>query len=116
VTPQEGDRLTVPGRILDTQASEHFVLRVVGDMATEAGILDGDFIILRRCSVAVDGEMVVAVVGDDALIRWLFHEGEAVRLESFSGVLPPIRLPLADLHLRGAVVGLIRRIGRKGAA
>lgn len=113
---QEGERVAVPGWLLDARASEHFVLRVVGDALVDSGVLDGDLLILRRCSVVVGGEMVVALVDDWSTVRWLFHEGGVVRLESFSGSLPPIRVPLADLQLRGAVVGLIRRIGRREAA
>lgn len=108
------ERVTVPGWMLNPYA-EHYVLRVVGDSMAEDAICDGDFLVVRRCAVAADGEMIVALVGDDATIRRFYHEGETARLEAANRSVDSILVPMADLKIQGVAVGIIRKFDRKEA-
>ncbi|MGH2804520.1 MAG: transcriptional repressor LexA, partial [Thermoleophilaceae bacterium] len=58
-----------------------FVLRVKGDSMRDAGILEGDYVIVRRQETAADGDIVVALVGDEATVKRLFREEDHVRLQ-----------------------------------
>lgn len=107
-------RIAVHGILLgEGPAAEHYVLRVVGDSMIEEGILDGDYVVILRRHAAEDGEMVVAQVGDDAILRRLFHAGASFRLESSNRLVAPVILPAADVEIRGIVVWLIRRFLRE---
>ena len=113
LTPaSEGERIAVPGWLLEPHA-EHYVVRVVGDAM--GGICDGDWLVVRRCTAAAEGEMVVALLGDDATLRRFYLEGDTARLEASNPALDPIRLPLANLRIQGVAVGLIRRFDRREA-
>lgn len=117
LTPaSEGERVVVPGWLTDGAPEQHYVLRVVGSLMIESGICDGDFLIVRRSPAAAEGDMVMALVGDDATLRYFYLEGDQARLEAANPVMEPIRLPYADLKIQGVAVGLIRRFGRKEPA
>src|SRR4051812_14154930 len=62
------ERVAVPGHLLSGKPGDHYVLRVVGDSMIEEGIYDGDFVIVLRRDAAEPGEMVVALIGDDATL------------------------------------------------
>jgi repressor LexA len=85
-----------------------FVLRVRGDSMKDAGILEGDFVIVRRQDTAVDGEIVVALVGEEATVKRFFREKDHVRLQPENEAMEPIRT--RDAQLLGRVVGLCRRV------
>lgn len=85
-----------------------FVLRVKGDSMKEAGILEGDFVIVRRQETAVDGEIVVALVGEEATVKRFFREDDHVRLQPENDTMEPIRT--RDAQVLGRVVGLCRRV------
>jgi repressor LexA len=85
-----------------------FVLRVRGDSMKDAGILEGDFVIVRRQDTAVDGEIVVALVGEEATVKRFFREEDHVRLQPENETMEPIRT--RDAQLLGRVVGLCRRV------
>lgn len=119
----DGERIAIPGWLLHPRA-DHYVLRVVGEAMIEDGVCDGDFVVVRRCSAASEGEMVIAVVGDDAVLRRFYLEhvpggdlrDAVVRLEASNPAIEAIRLPFADLTIQGVAVGLIRRFDRKEPA
>jgi repressor LexA len=85
-----------------------FVLRVKGDSMKDAGILEGDFVIVRRQETAADGEIVVALVGEEATVKRFFRENDHVRLQPENEAMEPIRT--RDAHVLGRVVGLCRRV------
>jgi repressor LexA len=85
-----------------------FVLRVKGDSMKDVGILDGDHVIVRRQDTAADGEIVVALVGEEATVKRFFREEDHVRLQPENSAVEPIRS--RDVQLLGRVVGLCRRV------
>jgi repressor LexA len=87
-----------------------FVLRVRGESMIDAGILEGDFVVVRPQDVAVDGEIVVALVGDEAeaTVKRFFHEPDHVRLQPENRTMEPIRSK--DVRVLGKVVGLYRSV------
>jgi repressor LexA len=85
-----------------------FVLRINGESMKDAGILDGDHVVVRRQDTATDGDIVVALVGDDATVKRFFKESDHIRLQPENSALEPIRTP--DATVLGKVVGVLRRV------
>jgi len=85
-----------------------FVLRVKGDSMVGAGIHDGDHVVVRRQETARAGEIVVALVGEEATVKRFFKERDHVRLQPENDALEPIRT--RDAHVLGRVVGVCRRL------
>lgn len=104
-----GERVAVPGHLLSGRPGDHYVLRVVGESMIDEGIHDGDFIIVLRRDVADVGEMVVALVGDDATLKRFYPEGKMVRLQPANPTMEPIRVPAQNVKVQGVVVGLMRK-------
>ncbi len=87
-----------------------FVLQVRGDSMIEDQIADGDYVVVRKQSLARDGQIVVArVEGDDATLKRFYHEGKTVRLEPANSTMEPIIVPAQDVEIIGVVVGVIRK-------
>ena len=74
----------------------------------DAGILEGDFVVVRPTERARDGEIVVALVGDEATVKRFFREKDQVRLQPENKSMKPIRT--RDVRLLGRVVGVFRRV------
>jgi repressor LexA len=86
-----------------------YILRVRGESMKDAGILEGDFVVVRPTERARDGEIVVALVGDDeATVKRFFREKDKVRLQPENKSMKPIRT--RDVRLLGRVVGVFRRV------
>jgi repressor LexA len=85
-----------------------FVLKVKGDSMVNAGILEGDHVIVRKQDTAKNGEIVVALVGDEATVKRFFREEEHVRLQPENETMEPILT--RDVKLLGRVVGVCRRV------
>jgi repressor LexA len=85
-----------------------YVLRVWGDSMKNAGILDGDYVVVRPQKTAADGEIVVALVGEEATVKRFFKEKDHVRLEPENEDFEPIRS--RDAEIIGTVVGVCRRV------
>jgi repressor LexA len=98
--------LPVPG-IAGGEDGE-FVLRVNGDSMKDAGIFDGDHVVVRRQESAADGEIVVALVGEEATVKRFFKESDHVRLQPENAAMEPIRT--RELQVLGRVVGLCRQV------
>jgi repressor LexA len=103
------ERVAVPDHLLSGKDGEHYVLRVVGESMIDEGIHDGDYVIVLRREVAQPGEMVVALVGDDATLKRFYPEGPMVRLQPANPNMDPIRVPARDVRVQGIVVGLMRK-------
>jgi repressor LexA len=86
-----------------------FVLRVSGESMKDAGILDGDHVIVQRQKTAHNGEIVVALVGEEATVKRFFKESDHVRLQPENETMEPIRTREAEVL--GKVVGVCRRVG-----
>jgi repressor LexA len=85
-----------------------YVLRVRGDSMKDAGILEGDYVVVRPADDADDGNIVVALIGDEATVKRFFHEGDHVRLQPENKAMKPIRT--TEARLLGTVVGVFRRV------
>jgi repressor LexA len=86
-----------------------YVLRVRGDSMVDAGILEGDYVVVRPQETAGDGEIVVALVGEEeATVKRFFREADHVRLQPENSSMEPIRSP--DVRVLGRVVGLFRSV------
>jgi len=90
-----------------------FLLRVKGDSMVEAGILDGDVVVVRRAQDARDGEIVVALAGEDetadeATVKRFFRENGRIRLQPENSSLEPIYAP--HVQILGKVVGVFREL------
>jgi repressor LexA len=91
-----------------------FVLRVKGESMIEAGILDGDLVVVRRTQDARDGEIVVALAGDDesaeeATVKTFYRESGRIRLQPENAALEPIYA--SHVQILGKVVGVFRELG-----
>jgi repressor LexA len=85
-----------------------YVLRVAGESMRDAGILAGDYVVVQRQDTAQDGDIVVAMVGEDATVKRFFKERDHVRLQPENPEMEPIRS--SDVRVIGKVVGVFRRI------
>lgn len=104
-----GDSLTVPRLLYGDRTQDHYVLRVAGDSMIGEGIHDGDWVVVERRDRAQTGEMVVALVGDEATLKRFYPEGEQIRLQPSNPAMSPLRYPASDVRVQGIVVGLMRR-------
>jgi len=104
----ERDRLPVPEAMLG--AGEHFVLEVQGDSMINAGILDGDFVVIRRTDAANSGDIVVALVmGEEATLKRLRRKGASIALEAANPAYETRIFGPDQVAVQGKLVGLIRR-------
>jgi repressor LexA len=102
------EHLAVPERL-----NGDFLLRVKGESMVNAGILDGDLLVVRRAQDARDGEIVVALAGDDesadeATVKRFFRDGTRVRLQPENDTMDPIYA--ASVQILGKVVGVFREL------
>jgi repressor LexA len=85
-----------------------YILRVKGDSMKDAGILEGDFVVVKKADDAANGEIVVALLEHEATVKRFFREKDRVRLEPENSAYKPIRTK--DVELLGKVVGVFRRV------
>lgn len=101
------DRMLVKG------GREIFGLRVTGDSMIEAGILSGDYIFVKKQATAERGDIVVALIGDEATVKYFYPERDYVRFQPANAQMAPILVRATDFKstmLLGKVVGVYRRI------
>jgi repressor LexA len=104
----EKDRLSVPEALLG--AGEHYILEVQGDSMINAGILDGDQVIIRKGATANSGEIVVALVmGEEATLKRLRKKGASIALEAANPAYETRIFGPDQVQVQGKLVGLIRR-------
>jgi repressor LexA len=85
-----------------------YVLQVSGESMRDAGILTGDYVVVRPQNTAGDGDIVVALLGDEATVKRFFHERDHVRLQPENPAMEPIRT--RDVEVLGKVVGVFRKV------
>jgi repressor LexA len=105
------DYLAVPEPL--ARGGEEFLLRVKGDSMVDAGILDGDFVVVRRQQNAEDGEIVAALAGEDesadeATVKRFFRENGRIRLQPENEALEPMYPP--HVQILGKVTGVFRTV------
>ena len=100
------DTLTVPTEIATDQSS--FILEVHGDSMINAGIYNGDFIIVREQQSAMNGEIVVALIENEATVKTFYKEQGRVRLQPENDAMEPIYAE--NPQILGKVVALMRRL------
>jgi len=101
------DRMLVKG------GRDVFGLRVTGDSMIEAGIFSGDYIFIRKQSSADRGDIVVALIGDEATVKYYYPERDYVRFQPANSQMAPILVRATDFRptmLLGKVVGIYRRV------
>jgi repressor LexA len=87
---------------------DDYILKVRGDSMKDAGILEGDFVVVRPTDEAANGEIVVALLGDEATVKRFYRERNAIRLEPENEAHEPIRTQEAELL--GKVIGVFRQV------
>jgi repressor LexA len=100
--------LSVPAALLGS--GEHYALEVAGDSMVEAGILDGDYALIRKADTARDGDIVVALIDEsEATLKYFRHEGQMVRLDPANRAYDPQRYKPDQVRIQGKLAGLLRR-------
>jgi repressor LexA len=109
IEAMEGQQmLSVPAALLGS--GEHYALEVSGDSMVEAGILDGDYALVRRTDAARDGEIVVALIDEnEATLKYFRREGAMVRLDPANRSYDPQRYRPDQVRVQGKLAGLLRR-------
>lgn len=101
------ERITLPVEIVGDSAS--FLLSVHGDSMIEAGINDGDYVVVKEQPTANNGDIVVAIVEDGATVKRFFKEADHIRLQPENSSMDPI-IVRENCTLAGKVVALFRRM------
>ncbi|MCX8475996.1 MAG: transcriptional repressor LexA [Sphingomonas sp.] len=100
--------LPVPAALLGS--GEHYALEVAGDSMVEAGILDGDYALIRRTEIARDGEIIVALIDDaEATLKYFRKEGAMIRLDPANRDYSAQRYRPDQVRVQGKLAGLLRR-------
>jgi repressor LexA len=85
-----------------------YVLRVKGESMKNAGILEGDLVVVKPQDTATDGEIVVALIGEEATVKRFYREADHIRLQPENEAMEPIRS--REVRVLGKVVGLMRSL------
>jgi len=102
------EQFSVPADLL--RSGDHYVLQVRGDSMIDEGIRDGDFVVVQSTGEASDGDVVVALLGDEVTLKRLYrHDESTYRLQPANPELPPMFVSAEQLAVQGIVVGLVRR-------
>jgi repressor LexA len=104
---EQADVIEVPPSM--AEQGDHFVLQVKGDSMKEEGILDGDFIIVRKQLTAQNGETVVALINNEATVKKYYRRKAHVELRPAHAGMEPIIVKEGNLQIRGRVVGILRK-------
>ena len=100
--------LALPAALLGS--GDLSALEFSGDSMVEAGILDGDYALIRRTDVARDGQIVVALIDDsEATLKYFRREGSMVRLDPANRAYDPQRYAPAQVRVQGKLSGILRR-------
>ena len=91
-----------------SEGGDCFVLEVAGDSMEEDGIMDGDFVVVRKQPSAENGETVVALIDNEATVKKYYRHGDHVELRPAHTGMEPIRVRSEVLRIEGKVVGVMR--------
>lgn len=90
-----------------------YALKVEGQSMVEAGILDGDYVIVRKQETANDGDIVVALIENEATLKRLYREKDGVRLEPANRNMVPVRVRSGEFRIQGKVVAVQRALEKE---
>lgn len=96
----------IPVPLVQKQNQELFALRVQGDSMEGAAILDGDLVVVERTSTAENGQIVVAMLGEEATVKRLYREGGKIRLQPENDAYTPIVTD--QVEVLGKVLAVVR--------
>ena len=99
------DTLPFPAELADENA---FMLSVQGDSMIEAGILDGDYLVVRQQNTASNGDIVIAMLGDEATVKRFYKEKDHIRLQPENRAMQPIIT--RDVAILGKAIALLRKL------
>ncbi len=106
--------LTIDASFMGSSAEpavSHFALKVSGESMIQAGILNGDYVIVRQQPSALNGEIVVALMGDEATVKRFYREDDRIRLQPEHPTMAPIMVSRDEpVAILGKVVGVFRRM------
>ncbi len=101
-------QVAVPGPMI-SGAGEHYALEIKGDSMIDAGINDGDVVVIRETEVAENGDIVVALIQDqEATLKRFYRKGNAIALEAANPAYETRVYPEDQVRVQGRLVGLIR--------
>jgi repressor LexA len=89
---------------------EAYALKVEGESMVEAGILDGDYVVVRRQETADDGDIVVALIGEEVTLKRVYRDNDGVRLEPANREIAPITIRSGNFRIQGKVVAVQRTL------
>ena len=107
------DSVRIDSFLLGGNGREVFALRVKGESMIEDGIFDGDFIFVKKTPTAQPGEIVVALIEDEATVKRYYPEGDRIRLQPANSTMKPIYVSRAEFRstmILGKVVGVYRKM------
>jgi repressor LexA len=104
-------RIDIDGRFLG-KGEAVFGLRVRGDSMRDAGIYNGDYVFVRKQDTAENGDIVAAIIDDEATVKRYFHEGNRIRLQPANDTMSPIYIQPdeAEVAIAGKVVAVLREL------
>ncbi len=102
------DTFPLPVDFVDSKNHEIFILKIKGDSMIDAGIFDGDFIVVSQQSTANNGDIVVALMDDEATVKRFYKEKTQIRLQPENKSMDPIYT--SDASILGRVVGVYRKM------
>ncbi len=100
------DVITIPD---DMGSGKTFALKVKGDSMIDAGILDGDKVIVKQQGTAENGEIVCAVINGEATLKRFYKKDGIVTLKAENEKYPPITVSGGEFRIAGKIVGLLRK-------
>nr|WP_122011567.1 transcriptional repressor LexA [Maliibacterium massiliense] len=106
-TENTEDVLPLPADFMHGDAAENFILHVQGDSMHNAGILDGDYVIVHKQATAENGDIVVAMLEEEATVKRFFREKDTIRLQPENDAYAPILS--REITILGKVTGLLRQ-------
>ena len=109
----------VVDRFFIGSSREVFALRVVGQSMIEDGILDGDYVFVRKTPSAARGEIVVAMIEGEATVKRYYPEGDVIRFQPANAAMEPIYVSQSEFRqvdILGVVIGVYRQFGRPADA
>jgi repressor LexA len=111
------ETLDIPITMLRGPAQSHFVLQVKGDSMRDDGILDGDFVVIRKASEAKNGQTVVALLNHEATLKRFFRSADRIELRPANSAYAPMVVrtgahadPSLEFRIEGICTGLIRKL------
>jgi len=101
---------TIPVARELTRGKETFALKVEGESMIEVGIFDGDYVVIRKQDTAEEGDIVVALIEDEATLKIFHREGKRVRLDAANRKVKSIYIDKGEFRIQGKVVALQRKM------